>query len=83
MKNALRKMGDAARNRYAQAGVGFSLIMAAGAANATTPTAAQTAMTSLQTEGEAMIDAAWPVVTALTVGFIAIKLFKKSASKAT
>lgn len=81
MKNALRKIQDTARNRYAQAGAAFALVTAAGSASATEPTNAESAMTALQTEGESMISAAWPVVTALTVGFIAIKLFKRAAAK--
>lgn len=41
-----------------------------------------TAFTSLQTDALALIDLIWPVVTAVTVGFIIIGLFKKGANKA-
>lgn len=41
-----------------------------------------TAFTALQTDGLALVDLAWPVVTALTVAFIIIGLFKKAANKA-
>ena len=40
------------------------------------------AFTSLQTDGLALVDLAWPVITALTVAFIIIGLFKKAANKA-
>lgn len=40
------------------------------------------AFTQLQTDGLALVDLAWPVVTALTVAFIIIGLFKKAANKA-
>jgi hypothetical protein len=41
-----------------------------------------TAFTALQTDALALIDLIWPVVTAVTVGFIIIGLFKKGAGKA-
>lgn len=41
-----------------------------------------TAFTTLETDGLALVDLAWPVVTALTVAFIIIGLFKKAANKA-
>lgn len=57
-------------------------LLAIGTANAALPAGATAAFTALQTDGLALIDAAWPVVTALTVGFIIIGLFKKAANKA-
>jgi hypothetical protein len=54
----------------------------AGTASAALPAGVATAFTSLETDGLALIDLAWPVVTALTVGFIIIGLFKKAANKA-
>jgi hypothetical protein len=56
--------------------------IASGVASAALPTGATAAFTALETDGMALIDAAWPVVTALTVGFIIIGLFKKAAAKA-
>lgn len=41
-----------------------------------------TAFSALQSDGLALVDLAWPVVTALTVAFIIIGLFKKAANKA-
>lgn len=41
-----------------------------------------TAFTTLSSDGLALVDLAWPVVTALTVAFIIIGLFKKAANKA-
>ena len=43
----------------------------------------QTAMQSIADEAGNMIDSAWPIVVAVVVAGIAIKLFKKFASKAT
>lgn len=51
-------------------------------ANAALNAGVATAFTSLQTDGLALVDLAWPVVTALTVAFIIIGLFKKAAHKA-
>jgi hypothetical protein len=60
---------------------GLMVLMVAGEASAALPAAATTALTSLQTDGLALIDAAWPVIAAIVVGFIIIKLFKKAANK--
>lgn len=53
-----------------------------GSASAELPIGVSTAFTGVQTDGLALIDLAWPVLTAITVGFIIIKLFKKAVSKA-
>jgi TRAP-type C4-dicarboxylate transport system permease small subunit len=45
------------------------------------PSAATDAFTTLQTDGLALINAAWPVVGAIVVGFILIKLFRRAANK--
>jgi hypothetical protein len=50
-------------------------------AMAALPTGAATAFTTLQEDALGLIDLAWPVVVAVTAGFIVLKLFKKSASK--
>lgn len=49
---------------------------------AAVPTAATDALTAVQTDGMALIDAAWPVVAALVGGMILIGLFKKVAKRA-
>jgi len=54
----------------------------AGFASAALPTGVSTAMTEVQTDGMALIDLAWPVLTAITVGFVIMKLFKRAVSKA-
>lgn len=61
--------------------VGASLV--SGSAMATGATAAETAFTSIGTEVSNMIGYAWPVVTAVAVGLIGIKLFKKFVSRAS
>lgn len=65
----------------ARAVVGSSLLAGSIAAHAALPTAVTGAFTSLQSDGEALIDLAWPVVVALVGGFILIKLFKRAAGK--
>jgi mannose/fructose/N-acetylgalactosamine-specific phosphotransferase system component IID len=55
--------------------------MVSSVASAALPAAAGTAFTDLQTDGLALLDLAWPVVAAITIGFIAVKLFKKAANK--
>lgn len=44
---------------------------------------ASAAMAAISTEATSLITDAWPIVTALTVAFVGMKLFKKSANKAT
>ncbi len=64
----------------------FMVVLAASmavvtGASADLPTAATTAITTMQTDGLALIDAIWPVVAAITVGFVIIKLFKRGSGK--
>lgn len=63
-------------------GVGSAGVAGAGVASAALPAGATAAFTALQADGLALIDAAWPVATAVTVGFIILGLFKKAANKA-
>ncbi len=58
-----------------------SLSAVALQAHAELPAAATTAFTQLKSDAESLITAAWPVVAAITVGFILISLFKRAASK--
>jgi hypothetical protein len=53
-----------------------------GTAEAALNAGVATAFTALETDALALIDLIWPVVTAVTVGFIIIQLFKKGAGKA-
>jgi hypothetical protein len=46
-------------------------------------TLAESAIASVGTDATALIAAAWPVLTTITVGFIIMKLFKRAASKAS
>jgi hypothetical protein len=52
-----------------------------GTANATLPAVVGTTLTAIQTDGLALIDLVWPVVGAVTGGFILFKLFKRGAAK--
>lgn len=58
-----------------------STAMLAAQAHAELPAAATSAFTSLKGDAEALIVAAWPVVAAITVGFVLISLFKRAAGK--
>ena len=61
---------------------GMSLILAAmSSAFAAVPAVVGTTLTSVQTDGLAIIDLVWPVVIAIFGGLLLIKLFKKAASK--
>ncbi len=61
----------------------LALVGGTGAANAALPTAATDAITAIQTDGTAMIEAGWPVAVAIFGGLIIIKLFKKVLTKVT
>lgn len=52
-----------------------------GSAMAALPAGATTAFTEIQTDALALVDLAWPAVIAVTIAFILLKLFKKSANK--
>ena len=66
--------------RIAQA-VAAGLTFVAVQAHAELPASATAAFTQLKGDAEALIVAAWPVVAAITVGFVLISLFKRAASK--
>lgn len=57
-------------------------VMGASVANAALPEGASGAFTAIQTDGLALIDLAWPVLIAVTGGFIIMGLFKKAAKRA-
>lgn len=53
----------------------------ASAAHAALPEEIGTGLTAIQTDALALIDLVWPVVIAITTGFILFKLFKRGANK--
>lgn len=67
--------------RRAGAAVIGAASLVAAQAHAALPTEATTAFTSLKADAESLITAAWPVVAAITVGFVLISLFKRAAGK--
>jgi hypothetical protein len=69
------------RVNVARAAVSAGLMTVGFSAFAALPTAATAAMTQLEDDADALITAAWPVIAAVTVGFIIIKLFKRGGSK--
>ena len=50
-------------------------------ANAALPAEVGTAFTTMQTDVEALLALAWPVIAAITIGFLLIKFFKKASNK--
>lgn len=56
-------------------------MLCASAAQAALPTEATTAFSSLSTAVTDILAAVWPVVAAVLVGFVTIKLFKRGGNK--
>lgn len=77
--NQSAKVGNLCR-RIAQA-VAAGASVVAVQAHAALPSAATDAFTTLQSDSSSLIEAAWPVVAAITVGFVLISLFKRAAGK--
>lgn len=71
------------KNKNSKALLAIALLVTAGTASAALPADAQTAIDSVATFVTDILAAVWPIATALTVGFVGIKLFKKGANKAT
>lgn len=71
------------KNKKSKALLAVSLVTTAGVASAALPADAQTAIESVGTFVTDILAAIWPIATALTVGLVGIKLFKKGANKAT
>ncbi|CAH8189071.1 conserved exported hypothetical protein [Vibrio aestuarianus] len=71
------------QTKPAKAAIGVTALVAASAANAALPAEAQTAIDAVSAFVTDILAAVWPIATALTVGFVGIKLFKKGANKAS
>lgn len=61
---------------------GVALLAFVNQAMAALPLEVKDAITKVGDDGQEMIGLLWPVVTAITIGFILIRLFKKGANKA-
>lgn len=78
----MKKLNAFQKRRVAQ----VSALVAAGLmtmeqANAALSAAIGTTLSGIQADGLALIDLVWPVVGAVTGGFILFKLFKRGSSK--
>jgi hypothetical protein len=62
-------------------GAGSTAAVLAQSASADLPAGVGTAITAIQTDALAMVDLAWPVVSAIAVAFILFKIFKRVVSK--
>lgn len=78
-KQNIAQKGNLVRRVGAVVAAGASLV--AVQAHAALPAAATSAFNDLMTDGLSLIDLVWPVVGAITVGFVLITLFKRGASK--
>lgn len=58
-------------------GLAASAIVATGAANAAVPTEATDAITGIGTDAGTLLTASWPVIIAVTGGFIVVRLVKR------
>jgi len=59
------------------------LLAFTASAHAELPTAVTGAFTTVQADAGDMLDAGWPLLVAITVGFVLMKLFRKVVSKAS
>lgn len=60
-----------------------TLAFISGTVHAAIPVEASGAVTGLVTDAAAFIGSLWPLLVAVVVGFIFMKIFKKGVSKAT
>lgn len=60
--------------------IGGVLLAVAGTSFAALPAVVGTTMTGIQTDGLALIDLVWPVVGAVTGGFILFRIFKRGSN---
>lgn len=68
-------------NQILKGGVVASVLGLAASAHAALPTEATSAFTALSGNVTDIFAAIWPIVAAVTGGFVLISLFKKGASK--
>lgn len=78
-QNVIFRGGSLIRGAVTALAAGASMV--ALQAQAALPAAATSAFNDLKTDGLSLIDLVWPVVGAITVGFVLIGLFKRGASK--
>lgn len=65
----------------ATASIASPAVFAAETPSSAIPQAAQDAITGIGSTATGMMDLAWPVIAVVVGGFLAIKMFKKVASK--
>lgn len=69
--------------RAAKGAIIVAAISVAASAQAALPEGVTTAFATVQADSGSMIDAGWPVLVGITVGFVLMKLFKKVVSRAS
>lgn len=69
--------------KVGRVGLLVPFLLVASGAHAALPTEATGAITTLQTDGGALVAAGWPLLVAITGGLILMGIFKKVLSRAT
>ncbi|MBF4340627.1 hypothetical protein EAY39_07455 [Vibrio anguillarum] len=71
------------KNKKSKAALALGLLTVAGIASAAIPSEAQAALDAVKEVGDAVLAWVWVFGTALTVGFVGLKLVRKGANKAS
>ncbi len=71
------------KNKKSKAALALGLLTVAGLASAAIPPEAQAALDGVKEVGDTVIAWMWGFGTALTVGFVGLKLVRKGANKAS
>jgi len=71
------------KSNKSKAALALGLLVTAGMASAAIPAEAQAALDSVDELGTTVLGWVWKLGTALTVGFVGLKLVRKGANKAT
>ena len=82
-KNAYTKAKSLSSSAYAKAGVATSLSFMSLGANAALTAEEQAAADAMTAKVNDLLGMVWTIVPIVVVGFIGVKLFKKSANAAT
>ncbi|WP_293267714.1 major coat protein [Neptunomonas sp.] len=82
-KNAYTKAKSLSSSAYAKAGVATSLSLMSLGAHAALSAEEQAAADAITLKINDLLAMAWSIVPIVVVGFIGIKLFKKSSNAAT
>lgn len=77
----MKNMINAVKRQAGMFGAAVVGVLISGTASAALPAAATTALTDLATDVTSILDAIWPIVVLVTIGFVLMGLFKRGAAK--